>query len=591
MGAGAEGRPGWLGPLFYWDIVAQGRQGYVHLYRFVYAGLLLIMLAFVLGGARLTISTISQVTSVAMNWVLLLQFLAAVLLTPVFVVGVLLDEKRRGTLTLLLTTFLTTREIVVGKLAARLLSVVSVLAAGVPVIAILQLLGGINFPLTVLVTLLTFAWMLMIGMHSLHASLTCKTTAAAVMKSYVLLLVNVAFSYAVMLPFTLLVQLATDLPFWGIHAVLVHLLYGLLAIVPLLKTIDAVGRREFDARNDLGQEQTVYEEAVQGWKDVARSLRLTRDRYGPIDYRYLENSPFPKEEPGLVAVRYYRIPEVWDRCVLWKETFLPTSRTGYAVATAGSFLLGLFVFLIMIALRTGVMDEGQEGYNAVNRYLSAGLMLGPMLVVCLRAVTCLAEEHEQRTLSSLYSTPMSMFRILWEKWLGCFRRSRLLLCIAALLLLNCCLSFPARALFALPLYAVQLAFFSAVALWISAALRRVQLARVVFGIYFLTCLLVAPYVMQALFPNPPNFGARKDPGSFQDIQAVRMIVSPIESWMIWQRTPPERFGQTDWTLAATLLDEEMRMAWTSAMIVLSLLTLVGFALALRAMRRLREVSA
>src|SRR5436190_5096735 len=89
-------RPGWLGPLFFWDILTQGRQRHLHVYRFAYAASLLVMLYFVLGHAELTTSNIALVAASAMNWVLVLQFFAVILLTPVFVAGVVIDERRRG---------------------------------------------------------------------------------------------------------------------------------------------------------------------------------------------------------------------------------------------------------------------------------------------------------------------------------------------------------------------------------------------------------------------------------------------------------------------------------------------------------------
>src|SRR5262249_2250758 len=66
------------------------------------------------------------------------------LLTPAIVAGVIADEKQRKTLQYLLTSRLSTSEIVLGKLAARLLHVGVFLAIGVPVLSLLSLFGGVD---------------------------------------------------------------------------------------------------------------------------------------------------------------------------------------------------------------------------------------------------------------------------------------------------------------------------------------------------------------------------------------------------------------------------------------------------------------
>jgi ABC-type transport system involved in multi-copper enzyme maturation permease subunit len=76
--------------------------------------------------------------------VLAVQLLAVLVLTPAVVGGAITDERDRGTLDLLRTTALTDREIVLGKLLARLAAVGAVVAAGLPVLALAFLFGGID---------------------------------------------------------------------------------------------------------------------------------------------------------------------------------------------------------------------------------------------------------------------------------------------------------------------------------------------------------------------------------------------------------------------------------------------------------------
>ena len=71
---------------------------------------------------------------------LTLVFLAA----PAATAGAICQDRARGTLTHMLMTDLTNREIVVGKLAARLAPVLSLIACTLPVLELLTLLGGVD---------------------------------------------------------------------------------------------------------------------------------------------------------------------------------------------------------------------------------------------------------------------------------------------------------------------------------------------------------------------------------------------------------------------------------------------------------------
>src|SRR5262249_7167622 len=75
---------------------------------------------------------------------LIVQQAAVLLLTPVYAGGAIAEEKERGGMDFLLTTPLTAWELVAGKLAARLLFVLAVLAAGLPVLMLTLLFGGVD---------------------------------------------------------------------------------------------------------------------------------------------------------------------------------------------------------------------------------------------------------------------------------------------------------------------------------------------------------------------------------------------------------------------------------------------------------------
>jgi len=83
---------------------------------------------------------VAKTVTTAITW---LQFFAAQGLAAILLSSAIGEEIRKGTLSALLTTPITSFQIVVGKLLSRMLQVLVLLAMSLPVLAILRLLGGV----------------------------------------------------------------------------------------------------------------------------------------------------------------------------------------------------------------------------------------------------------------------------------------------------------------------------------------------------------------------------------------------------------------------------------------------------------------
>jgi len=86
-----------------------------------------------------------------------IQLMLVLIVAPAATAGAICLDRARGTLTHILATDLGDAEIVLGKLAARLVPVMSLVAATVPVLALAGLLGGIIIEAIVALTLITLA--------------------------------------------------------------------------------------------------------------------------------------------------------------------------------------------------------------------------------------------------------------------------------------------------------------------------------------------------------------------------------------------------------------------------------------------------
>src|SRR5262249_36010280 len=112
------------------------------------------------------------------------QGLALLCVIPALVAGVIADEHERKTLHYLLASRLSSAEIVLGKLGARLVHVGPFVALGLPVIALLSLYGGVN-PLNVYYVYLgTFVLVLFIAGLSIFISTMARRPREAILVTY-----------------------------------------------------------------------------------------------------------------------------------------------------------------------------------------------------------------------------------------------------------------------------------------------------------------------------------------------------------------------------------------------------------------------
>jgi ABC-type transport system involved in multi-copper enzyme maturation permease subunit len=140
-----------FGPVLFYDLVRVGRRGRYILFRTLYilAMLLLLMWWYWMTTFRYLNGTIpasemGQFSETFFLAFLIGQMVVVVLLTPPYVAGAIADEKDRQTLEFVLATDLRSREIILGKLASRLVNLLMILLAGLPVLSGIQFLGGVD---------------------------------------------------------------------------------------------------------------------------------------------------------------------------------------------------------------------------------------------------------------------------------------------------------------------------------------------------------------------------------------------------------------------------------------------------------------
>lgn len=195
-------RPGALffGPIFQREVVASGRRRGTYVARCAYAlGLLVIVGLFFNGmrdsaGSYSAVSRLQALQTAAPQLALVIawfQFVAMLLGSPILSAGAICDEKRARTLAVLMTTPLTSAQIVVGKLASRLVHILILSLIATPFLLAIRVCGGLDAALVLGTTALALTTAVLGASLGLLFSVGhARATTAAVMGLLALLLVQ-----------------------------------------------------------------------------------------------------------------------------------------------------------------------------------------------------------------------------------------------------------------------------------------------------------------------------------------------------------------------------------------------------------------
>ena len=119
----------------------------------------------------------------------IVQLVLVLLLTPIFVAGSVFEERDTRSGEVLLTTDLTRREIFYGKFLARVVQVMMVVAAGMPVLALTLLWGGVSITFIIIGYAATFLCIFSAGAMTASVAGSSETMREAVLKAYAYIIV------------------------------------------------------------------------------------------------------------------------------------------------------------------------------------------------------------------------------------------------------------------------------------------------------------------------------------------------------------------------------------------------------------------
>jgi ABC-2 type transport system permease protein len=168
------------GPIFDKELRVSSRQRRLYVLRFAYVCLLLLVTVNLwlisvripsAGSAIVQVSRMAEAGKFVVMAIVWFQFVAAQVLAAVLLSDAIGGEIRHRTLDVLLVTPITSVQIVLGKLFSKLLQLVLLLAASLPLLAIVRVFGGVPWDYVLLGLCVTLTTAVFVGALSLFLSI------------------------------------------------------------------------------------------------------------------------------------------------------------------------------------------------------------------------------------------------------------------------------------------------------------------------------------------------------------------------------------------------------------------------------------
>jgi ABC-type transport system involved in multi-copper enzyme maturation permease subunit len=418
-----------FGPILAYDLVRHARRSRTYRDRCAYLALLLVVLCIAVGlirdlprgrlsfGAGPSAASVEQTARVTEGFFytfLVVQFALTLVLTPAYVAPAIAEEKERKTLEFLLTTDLYSREIVLGKLLARLGQVALLLLAGLPVLGAVQFLGGVEPELVFAGFAATALTAQSLAGVAMFASVCASRTRQAVVAAYVMPALYLVFCVAgdALVDF----GVASPIPLFGGGLSAADCVHAFQCGSPL----HAIGRMIAGSPGTavilpaLPAYAAFHLLVAAGF--VTLAVLLLRPA-ALIRVEELQAAAVPQRAPRPVVGR----PMVWKECQFGEAVKpRPGKRPLYVWQTLGILALALYSYAdYEHGKRFGPADTLALRFNLYVRAIGTLLVFGGSIATAVRGALAVRTEKDKETLDSLLTSPLAADEILFGKWVGC----------------------------------------------------------------------------------------------------------------------------------------------------------------------------
>ncbi len=403
-----------LGPVFIYECLANSRRWQTYAIRSVGVAVMLAAITSIAISRRPIepVGAWREYAALGQSYfyaIIGVELTLVLLAAPAATAGAICVDRARGTLTHMLATDLSDPEIVLGKLAARLLPILGLVACTWPVLALSSLLGGID-PIA-----LTLAFAIILAVALLGCTMAMALSVWARKPHEVVMVVYTAWMLVLLFwPLWFALSRSGIVAPPGASALLTNPYYVAFAPYAVPGRLDLWDYLGFFAAT-LGASAVLSALAVGRMRPVARRGTLER-----------------RIEPrlGLIGrmTRWLPGPSLDGNPVFWREWYRsrPSRWLSILVVLVGGATSVACIVGAVMAWRFGLDDPAPGARQAVGVFgLTLQLIFG-LLMLSAAAPTSMSEERQRGSLDLLAATTLSTPTIVLGKWLGMLRPVALL---------------------------------------------------------------------------------------------------------------------------------------------------------------------
>lgn len=437
-----------LGPVFHFELIRIARRWWLYAIRFAFGLILLLLLSFnfltfvdpqkpwtvLTSPPPVTIAELARFGQSLFYSIMAAQGTLVCFLTPGLVADAIAGERQRKTLHYLMNTRIWAGEIVLGKLASRMLHLTVFVVVTLPILSLLTLMGGIDPVLLVWSYGATFSTGFLLAALGIFASTTIRRPRDAMLASYayaILVLFGPAALRGLLTlppagPWTPLIDVVVSFNSW------LELLSPLCLLTQssLLMILGLTSGSIVDSLAAM-----IGAQAVAGTLVIGVAALLVRPAYRWIESRGAGG----ESRRGTRRRRIFPRPAIGSYPpMLWKELFVSGASRGplRVLTRLGLILIVLGILTLVLwpapktfaeVLANGYWYHETDGYAAYagRNEFSWGLRIGGAALMGVWLVTLagasagsIALEREEDTWTGLLSTPLDGDEILRGKMLG-----------------------------------------------------------------------------------------------------------------------------------------------------------------------------
>jgi ABC-type transport system involved in multi-copper enzyme maturation permease subunit len=430
-----------LGPIFRIETLLTVRRARYYLLRATYGSLLLFILwsSFegVHAGRAATLRSAAEFAMLFFYSFASVQLIVAIVVTVAVTAGTIAEERERRTIEYLFATDLSNSEIVLGKLAARVILVGVFMLAGLPILSTARLFGGIDAENLIQLLTITLSSVVFAGSLSILISVSARRPRDAIMRAFIILV-----SLTILPWFSLLFAMWRPLIAQWLSPIMRPLLVGNPFVCLIVMSNGRFPLPGGPAPGWLGVWEMVRNQWVASFVMVALAVWRVRrvhfsgsNRDAPAGGRsrgWLRRRRRVPVPVLLVAAStptpprpwrpwHLRSPSIGNHPMLWKELF--AERAISEMGPIGRFVV-VVLFLAILApvfwhfCRCLLHLYDPEYFETLASVLT--MIIGSLflLVIAARSATSVTTEKERDCWETLMSTPLDSIDIVLGKSLG-----------------------------------------------------------------------------------------------------------------------------------------------------------------------------